>query len=99
MERRGACRQLEQSARNCASCRNIDAAVLDLNLHGEESYPAAEILRGRRIPFVFATGYGSAALADPFQDVPLLTKPYVLDDLDRALHQVITAAGSQLLRP
>ena len=36
----------------------IDAAVLDLNLGGVRSYPIADALTERGIPFVFATGYG-----------------------------------------
>ncbi|CAO4155252.1 hypothetical protein LPLAFNJD_LOCUS4398 [Methylorubrum aminovorans] len=34
-----------------------DAAVLDINLHEVMSYPVAEALLARGIPFVFATGY------------------------------------------
>jgi CheY-like chemotaxis protein len=36
----------------------IDVAVLDVNLNGQMSYPIAEALAGRGVPFIFSTGYG-----------------------------------------
>ena len=38
----------------------IDCAVLDLNLRGQVAYPISAALHQRKIPFLFATGYGSA---------------------------------------
>src|SRR5690606_40064815 len=38
--------------------RPIDAAVLDANLNGRSVSPVAEALAARKVPFVFATGYG-----------------------------------------
>jgi CheY-like chemotaxis protein len=64
---------------------DIDAALLDVNLGGQNSFAVADILSGRHIPFVFATGYGTDGVADRFRDVPTLTKPFRPDDLDRAL--------------
>ena len=39
---------------------DVDAAVLDVNIHGERSYPLAEELQRRSVRFIFATGYGDA---------------------------------------
>lgn len=39
-----------------AGTRDLDAAVLDLNLQGEMVSPLADALTERGIPFVFATG-------------------------------------------
>ncbi|QND66650.1 response regulator [Mesorhizobium loti] len=36
----------------------FDLAVLDVNLANEQSFPVAQLLQERGIPFVFATGYG-----------------------------------------
>ena len=36
----------------------LDAAVLDVNLNGQQSYPLADALVTRGVPFVFSTGYG-----------------------------------------
>src|SRR5215813_9745416 len=38
----------------------IDFAILDVNLNGQHTYSLADALKQRDIPFVFATGYGSA---------------------------------------
>lgn len=53
----------------------FDAAVLDWNLAGESSLPLAGALAERAIPFIIATGYGS--VDGPFNDRPILGKPYV----------------------
>src|SRR5215475_4153960 len=37
----------------------IDAAVVDINLRNEMVFPLARILRARKVPFVFTTGYDS----------------------------------------
>ncbi|MFM0052465.1 response regulator [Caballeronia grimmiae] len=41
------------------SRETVDAAVLDVDLNGEKSYPVADALALRDIRFIFATGYGS----------------------------------------
>lgn len=54
----------------------IDAAVLDIDLAGEDVYPIAELLLQRGVPFVFYTGYGSRSdLRMLFPDTVTLTKP------------------------
>lgn len=40
----------------------IDAAVLDINLHGEMAFAVADALRARGVPIVFATGYDRGML-------------------------------------
>jgi CheY-like chemotaxis protein len=62
----------------------IDIAVLDVNLAGAVSFPVADILRDRGIPFVFATGYGAGALANRFAGVPVVTKPFASAQLAQA---------------
>ena len=54
----------------------IDAAVLDINLHGELVFPAADALCARGIPFAFATGYDQSVMPDRFLKVPRLEKPF-----------------------
>ena len=55
---------------------SVDFAMLDINLNGKESFPVAAVLRGRGIPFIFATGYGDAALASDFADALVVEKPF-----------------------
>src|ERR1700722_19998772 len=42
--------------------RIFDAAMLDVNLNGHKSYPVADALAARGVPFVFATGYSDHGL-------------------------------------
>ncbi|RXT50593.1 response regulator [Bradyrhizobium betae] len=67
----------------------VDAALLDVNLNGRNTFAVAEILAARDIPFVFATGYGAQGIADRFRGAPTLTKPYQLNELDGALQQAL----------
>ena len=53
---------------------DIDFAVLDINVAGTKSFPVADILRQRGIPFAFATGYGAEGLMDGYRDFPTLRK-------------------------
>ena len=54
----------------------IDAAVLDVNLRGQMSYPVADVLAARGVPFVFTTGYARARLLEAYRHYPYLLKPY-----------------------
>lgn len=67
--------------------RTADAqlAILDINLNGEESYPIADVLRGRGIPFIFSTGYGLGNAKADVYGVPQLVKPYQQDLLNAAI--------------
>ncbi|QNP44037.1 response regulator [Sphingomonas daechungensis] len=47
-----------EEARDLVELKHIDAAILDVNVHGAMSYPIADMLAERAIPFIFATGYG-----------------------------------------
>ena len=74
-----------KSAMELARSCEVDVAVLDINLHGGRSYPVADILIRRRIPFIFATGYGHPEGEQTYSGVPVLTKPYRPSDLAEAL--------------
>lgn len=62
------CRAVEDEPR-------LDAAVLDINLRGEFVYPAADRLKARGTPFVFATAYNAETIVERFKDVPRGVKP------------------------
>lgn len=92
----------DRGAGDIATCGNIteatriletfrpDAAVLDVNLSNGTSIPVAEELERRRIPFVFATGYGdSIMIPEAFSKVPVVRKPYEAEALVSALGQVL----------
>jgi CheY-like chemotaxis protein len=54
----------------------IDAAVLDVNLNGQMSYPVADALAARGVPFVFSTGYNKDSLPNSYQGFVVLQKPF-----------------------
>lgn len=68
-----------------ARTSDIDMAILDINVRGELSFPIAEILRSRSVPFIFSSGYGEGGLIDGFRDEVVLTKPYDTEGLRRIL--------------
>lgn len=71
----------------------VDAAVLDIDLMGKSSAPIAEELARRGLPFVFLTGYESAALLpEAFHSWTRLAKPVDPAELARVL-------GDELARP
>ena len=74
-------------ALSLAHTARFDFAVLDINLNGKQSFPVADVIRTRGLPFVFATGYGSRILSEPYTDTPILQKPFSLDELRRTLER------------
>jgi CheY-like chemotaxis protein len=60
-------------------------AVLDINLGGESSYGVADALASRGIRFVFSTGYADGRLDAPWQDRPVLQKPFGQEQLAEAV--------------
>jgi CheY-like chemotaxis protein len=59
-----------------------DIAVLDVNLGAGNSFPVAEELERRKIPFIFATGYGDRTIIpNSLRHVPVVRKPYDPDAL------------------
>jgi len=74
----------------------IDAAVLDVNLDGSDSFGIAAALKEREKPFIFATGYGESRIAPEFAGTPVLQKPYRVEELARALGRLsMTTGGPQ----
>lgn len=85
-----------EAALELAATEDLHAAVLDVNMNGLRSDPVAELLAGRGVPFVFATGYGGgwpgAAAA------PVVEKPYTAERLAEALRLAISAGPGQEFR-
>jgi len=72
-------------ARQFAASGEFNAAILDVNLDGEEIYPVADILAKRGLPFVFITGYGERSLPEPYRGRPALQKPFQAEQLKSTL--------------
>ncbi|WP_334177775.1 response regulator [Pseudoxanthomonas sp.] len=67
---------------------DVDLAVVDVNLAGTESFPVADALRARGVPFVFTTGYGQEGLPARYAGTPVLAKPFRRHDLEAALSRL-----------
>ncbi len=81
----------------------IHAGLLDINLDGVLSYPAAEALMRKGIAYAFLSGHSSAELRADFRDQRLISKPIsaieLMTTLDTLVEQarVTAAARSQPL--
>lgn len=72
----------------------FDVAVLDVNINGRYSFPIAQIVGGRGIPVVFATGYELRDRpAAGLEDAVCVTKPYTSERLKEALSAVLATAS------
>ena len=77
------------SALEHANTTNFDFAVLDVLLGRTSSEPVAQVLAQRNVPFVFASGYGADGVPARFQERPLLTKPFQLDQLNGCIAKLL----------
>lgn len=75
-----------------ADGQRLDAALLDLNLEGDWSYPIADRLDGAGVPYLFVTGYDPWALPDAYADKPAIAKPYALTAV---VDRIATLCGTE----
>jgi PAS domain S-box-containing protein len=81
-----------QDAIDMAQTTRSDAAVLDVNLLGQRSFPIARTLNAMGVPFLFCTGYNSLNDADEsLKQAPVLTKPVSPADLINAIATLLAA--------
>jgi CheY-like chemotaxis protein len=76
-------------ATDAAGQAAFDVAILDIKLGTEKSFPVAEVLAARGVPFVFATGYGDGQVDDRWRDRQVLQKPFAQDQLAEALRRAV----------
>jgi CheY-like chemotaxis protein len=78
-----------QEAMAQAETEHFDAVLLDVNLNGESSYPVADALLRRELPFVFMTAYGRSQIPEQYRWYPCCQKSagpdHLLDTLSRAI--------------
>jgi CheY-like chemotaxis protein len=68
----------------------LDAAMLDMNLNGNNSYAVADALVARGVPFVFSTGYSGQDMREGYRDRPLLNKPFRNEQLAEILARLLS---------
>jgi CheY-like chemotaxis protein len=67
---------LSKQALDIIESHELDAALLDGNLHGQPVDEIAAALTRHNVPFMFVTGYGRAGLPQAFRAAPVLAKPF-----------------------
>ena len=68
---------------------DFDAALLDMNLGGDKSFPVADALAARNVPFIFSTGYTGHDMREGYRDRPVLKKPFRYEDLTGVLSRLL----------
>ena len=63
----------------------LSAAVLDINLGGQQVWPVADRLAALGVPFLFARGYGEGCDTGGHGAVPTLHKPFAPERLITAI--------------
>lgn len=85
MEMIACCSSLEDGMR-MARIAEIEVAMLDVNLRGKPSYPIAEVLDARGVPFIFTTGYDAMGWGKPAVTV---AKPYRVETIRDAMVSIV----------
>ena len=72
-------------ARALIDAERPECAVIDINLGDGPVYDVANRLIERRVPFLFATGYGRNSIPDEYAGTPTLEKPFKSGELVEAV--------------
>lgn len=80
----GPAARVDQALRLVAG-ETIDAVILDVSLDEQLSYPVADALVARGIPFLFSTGYDRDRLRDGYRSFAMLQKPFYPSELAKVL--------------
>ena len=79
-----------QAGLHIAGSAELDAAILDVNLGGENSFLVADALKQRGIPFAFATGDSGVDSSAGYGDPILLAKPFDFEGVKAVLGKLLT---------
>jgi CheY-like chemotaxis protein len=74
----------------------IDAVILDVNLNGEMSYPVADLLTTRGVPFMLSTAYRQDRLPEAYQKSHILQKPYHPSELGDKIIQLLAVGNTSV---
>lgn len=79
---------LDEALSLVASTTDADCALLDINLRGASSWPIADALRAKGVPFAFVSGYGPAGLEPKYTGETVLAKPIDTMQLETWLTEI-----------
>jgi DNA-binding NtrC family response regulator len=76
-------------AMELARSADFEFAIIDMNLNGAMTFPIADAIAARSIPFLFASGYASAMATDQQRRELVLQKPFTIDRLELAINETM----------
>jgi DNA-binding response OmpR family regulator len=68
---------------------DIDAAVVDVSLGKDNSYPLVDALIGRDLPFALATGHGQDGIEPQYRGHSILKKPFDFATFRRTIDELV----------
>ncbi len=77
---------------------DLDAAIVDLALGKDKSYPLADALIARRIPFALTTGYGPDGIEPKYRAHSTLGKPFEFAAFRRVIDELLASGGTREAR-
>lgn len=71
---------------------DLMGAIVDLNLHGELSFPVIEMLQERSVPVIVCSGYAELPeFKSRLKNLPLLPKPWDAKRLSKLMRETFSA--------
>ena len=68
---------------------DLDAAIVDVALGKDKSYPLADVLKARCVPFALATGYGPDGIEPKYRAHSTLGKPFEFASFRRVVDELL----------
>ena len=87
------------SALEALAEKSIDLAILDMQVRDGTTTAVADVLAEKGIPFVFSSGSDASALPPRHADRPMISKPFLDDDLKLVILDTWTLSRSSTARP
>ena len=79
--------------------RSIDLAVLDMQVRDGTTTAVADVLAEKGIPFVFSSGSDASVLPERHANRPMISKPFLDDDLKLVILDTWTLSRSTTAHP
>jgi len=85
----GPCPRIADALEDIAG-KSIDAALLDVNLFGDEKvFPLMDKLLAARVPCLIITGYSPDSVPARFQKIPMIEKPHQREEVVQMLRRLL----------
>ena len=77
---------------------DLDAAIVDVALGKDKSYPLADALIARGVPFALTTGYGPDGIEPKYRAHSTLGKPFEFATFRRVVDELLASGGTREAR-